>query len=112
MASPMCEFDQELGTALSTANGIIDLLDCGNEREAFRELAGLVETLRVLCRMKVYSPEIPLPDNFERAMSLVTSAQESRSWLLLGDVLKYEIKPILKNWKAIMRQDLPVDGAE
>src|SRR5579872_72196 len=106
MASRICEFDQELGTALTTANGIVSLLDSGNEREAFRELAGLLDILRLLCRMKVYSPEIPLPDNLERAMSLVLSAQETRSWLLLADVMRYEIEPILKDWKAIMRKKL------
>ena len=103
MSSRICEFDHELGVALTTTTGIIDLLEIGKQREAFREAGGLLDILKALCRLKVYSPEIPLPDNFERAMSQVMSAYTNQSWLLLGNVLRYEIEPILKDWKTLMR---------
>ena len=46
-------------------------------------------------------PRAQIPVMLERSLGQVISAQESNSWLLLCDILQYEVTPILESWKAI-----------
>ena len=56
-------------------------------------------------------PACPVPETFERTLSMMISAQESRSWLLLADILRYEVTPMLKNWKSAAKEfRLSADG--
>lgn len=110
MNATMIEIDNELGAAITTTAGIISLLDAMQEREAFRELEGLFETMSLLFFINGDHPASPVPESFERTLSLMISARESRSWLLLADILRYEVTPLLKNWKDSARQfRLPAD---
>ena len=104
MKATMTEIDKELGAALTTTAGIISLLDSMQEREAYRELDGLFETMSLIFFINGEHPECPVPDTFERTLSLMKSARESRSWLLLADILRYEVTPLLKNWKAVAKE--------
>ena len=45
------------------------------------------------------------PRALERALRQVISAQESRSWLFLCDIIQYEIIPILESWKGTVARD-------
>lgn len=104
MNATMTEIDNELGAALTTTAGIISLLDGMQEREAFRELEGLFETMSLLFYINGSHPACPVPETFERTLSMMISAHESRSWLLLADILRYEVTPLLKNWKASAKE--------
>ncbi len=103
MNATMSEIDQELGAALTTTAGIISLLDSMREREAYRELAGLMETISAIFMMYCEHPDWALPESFERTLSLLVNAQESRSWLLLADILRYEVTPLLQDWSKEFR---------
>jgi hypothetical protein len=107
------EFENELDSALETNSSVIRLLEARDEQQGYTELAKLLSAIQVFFAFSCeeldwidpHGVEIPrkqIPIMLERALSQVVSAQESRSWLLLCDILQYEVTPILESWKAIV----------
>jgi hypothetical protein len=108
------EFDQELDVALETNANVIRLLEARNEQQGYTALGKLLNSIRVFFAISsedlgwadpkgIEIPRGQIPTMIERALSQIIAAQESRSWLLLCDILQYEVTPILESWKAIVR---------
>jgi hypothetical protein len=105
------EIEQGIAAAIETANGAIGLFESRNEAEAYTALAELLDAARIFFTVfsedlgwvdpeNVEIPRSAIPSALERALTQVISAQESRSWLLLCDIIQYEVIPILESWKS------------
>jgi hypothetical protein len=105
MTAMTLEIDIELGSALTTAAAIVSLLESMQQREAYRETEGLLGSMQFLAHLHVRGPQSGMPATFQRSLSLLQSARQSHSWLLLGDVLRYEVTPVLQDWRLILRNN-------
>jgi len=105
--------DRELDGALETNAAVIRLFKARNDQQGSDELWKLLDAIWLLYAMTSedvagpdpYGIEIPrkqIPAMLERALGQIISAQESQSWLVLCDILEYEITPILESWKVIV----------
>ena len=105
------EIEEGIAAAIETANGVIGLFESRNETEAYTALAKLLDAARIFFTVfnedlgwvdpeNVEIPRSAVPAALERALTQVISAQESRSWLLLCDIIQYELIPILESWKS------------
>jgi hypothetical protein len=105
------EIEQGITAAIETANGVIGLFESRNDSEAYSALAKLLDAARIFFAVfsedlgwvdpeNVEIPRSAIPAALERALTQVISAQESRSWLLLCDIIQYELIPILESWKS------------
>jgi hypothetical protein len=105
----LAELDNELKNATALAGEIIRLLENRHEREAYNQLANLLDSIRVF--FTVFSEDLgwaaapeaefsrtELSATLETALNQLISAQENRYWVSICDVLEYEILPILQSW--------------
>jgi hypothetical protein len=91
-----------------------------DEAEANGHYANLIESLRALYQFidmtqktinwdfnaSMYNGQ-PVQKEWERLISLVDElreVQEEGDWILLADVLEYELTPALSNWKEILKE--------
>ena len=108
------DLENETAATIDCAKQIGDMLEAVQQQDAYRLLPDLLDRIRLL--YDVTSQDLgwvepadatirraQMPDVLERALSLLISAQESHSWLLLADVIKYEVQPILVAWQTLIR---------
>jgi hypothetical protein len=107
------ELEHEINVAIEASNRVVSLMEARDEVAAYTALAQLLDTIRIFFAItsedlgwvdppnaEILRPEIPAV--LERALGQLISAQESRSWLLLCDIIQYEFLPIRESWKAII----------
>jgi hypothetical protein len=109
----LVDLERELDVAIESATRVISLLEERDEAQAYHALAQLLDAVRIFFTITcedlgwvdpkdIEIPRPAIPSMLERALSQVIAAQESRSWLLLCDIIQYEIVPILESWKTIV----------
>jgi hypothetical protein len=107
------ELDRELQGALDAAKVIVQRFEKRNEEDGYNRLVQLLESIRIF--FTIFSEDLgwvepkdseisrrefsPL---LERALTQLISAQETRNWVSVCDVLEYEITPILESWQGMV----------
>ncbi len=110
------ELDKQLAEVIASIPEIIKDFENRQDEKAYKKLAEFLETVGIFAQ--IFSEDLgwkygdtlettkELNDNFERAISQLTSAQENKFWVAICDVIEYEILPILENWQKIARATL------
>jgi hypothetical protein len=111
----MAELDQELNASLESAGEIVRLLENRREQEAYKQLAQLLDSIRIF--FTIFSEDLgwaempgaeisrkEFPATLERALTQLISAQENHYWVSICDVLEYEIVPILESWQRLVER--------
>jgi hypothetical protein len=107
------ELDRELQIALDAAQEVVQRLEKRNEEEGYNRLVQLLESIRVF--FTIFSEDLgwvepkdseisrnEFSPMLERALTQLISAQETRNWVSVCDVLEYEITPILESWQSMV----------
>jgi len=107
------ELDRELKGAMDASKEIVQRFEKRNEEAGYNQLVQLLESIRIFFTIfsedlgwvepkeseisrKEFSPLL------ERALTQLISAQETRNWVSVCDVLEYEITPILESWQGMV----------
>ncbi len=64
-----------------------------------------IKTLNVLDLTSVMYESVPVSEKEDALLKVSNSlfnSQKSKDWVSLGDVLEYELVPIIKDWRAIL----------
>jgi len=83
---------------------ISELFRMSDEKEASRHFIKFLDAYRDLIRMLRLCEGIPKLDFQEKLVSLeklsdeIIAAQEKGDWIILADLLEYELAPLLKEW--------------
>jgi hypothetical protein len=109
----LTELDRELKNALAASHEIVRLLETRKSEEAYNGLVQLLESVRIF--FTIFSEDLGWTEPsdaeisraefspvLERALAQLISAQESRNWVAVCDVLEYEITPILESWTTMV----------
>ena len=114
----------QLGVMMQAAERISELFRIGDEGEANKHLAEFLESLRLLMEMLVKGEEILQADlsavpfrggtleaglqQLSEMMDRMIRVQEGEDWMVLADLVEYELVPLLNGWKEV----LPALGAK
>jgi len=109
------ELEEELQSALDSANEIIRLVEERQDDEASAPLTQLLSSLRLLFNVlteeltwtevpDAYSSREEFSDALEQALVQLISAQESEMWDSVCDVLEYDVIPILESWQQVIER--------
>jgi len=110
----LAELEREICAAIEASGQFVTLLEARDEVQAYGALAKLLDAVGIIFAItcedvgwvdppNIEIPRPAIPSMLERALSQLITAQESRSWLMVCDILQYEIIPILDSWKSIIR---------
>jgi hypothetical protein len=106
------ELEVGLKSALRLSRDIVRLVEHGQEQDAYEQLGHLLDSVRVF--FTIFSEdlgwsEVPNAElsrsevsaALDNAVSQLAIAQETRYWVLICDVLEFEITPILEFWQKL-----------
>jgi hypothetical protein len=91
---------------LTGIDGIVDNLLAGVENVALRDFVDMVDGLQWLVEIiELTGPtqnevgvSIDIPSNFTNVINDMVEAFENSDYVLVGDLLNYEVRPIIEQW--------------
>jgi hypothetical protein len=108
----LIELDQELQSAMDSAQEIIRLLEDRQPEEAYEQLAQLLDSVRTFftvfsedlgwAEQEAQSSRDEISASLENALTQLISAQQNGFWVSICDVLEYELTPVLESWKKLV----------
>jgi hypothetical protein len=109
---------EQLGPIIESAQKVSELFRIADESEANDQYAELLETLRLFLRMVAEVKEVldidlaaihfqngTVQDRIHRLLEIMDQmlhVQEEDDWIMLADLLEYELVPLLEEWKSIL----------
>jgi hypothetical protein len=115
---------EHLGQIIDTAYWVSELFRIADAKEANEKYAGFLESLQLFLkiineskRIMNFNPSLlrfgdgTVEDKIQKLSGLMDQLfkiQEEEDWVMLADLLEYELIPLLKEWKEI----LPLLGAK
>lgn len=97
---------------LGAVDGIVEKFLSGREDLALNQYVNFVEGIQWLVNViqltKNETAELGisviLDDKFAETLNEMIQAFENRDYVLVGDLLNYEIKPVIENWDGAFQQ--------
>ena len=87
----------ELNDLINTIEGIAEKLNSG-EKEAIKEMVSIVDGIeRIIALKKIHKNEEDKIINMNKYLMEIFKAMESSDYILIGDLLVYELIPILED---------------
>ncbi|MEE8483099.1 MAG: hypothetical protein V3S46_00750 [Nitrospinota bacterium] len=80
-------------------------ISCVEGLQTFVGLLDKIKTLNVLDLTSITYESVPVSEKEDALLKVSNSlfnSQKSKDWVSLGDVLEYELVPIIKDWRAIL----------
>lgn len=109
---------EQLDPIIESAQKVSELFRIADESEANDQYAELLETLRLFLRMVAEVKEVldidlaaiqfqngTVEDRIHRLLEIMDQmlhVQEEDDWIMLADLLEYELSPLLEEWKSIL----------
>jgi hypothetical protein len=109
---------EQLDPIIESAQKVSELFRIADESEANDQYAELLESLRLFLRMVAEVKDVldinlaairfqngTVEDRIHRLLEIMDQmlhVQEEDDWIMLADLLEYELVPLLKEWKSIL----------
>jgi len=92
-----------LGRLINGVNQIAESYQCGNEREANKMMVDIIDGIGVVIEginatAEIQDEKIQIEDINEHFIGMV-DAFENTDYVLLSDLLEYEIVPVFEDWR-------------
>jgi hypothetical protein len=109
----LVELERELVNTIAVCQDVVRLFEKRQEVEAYNRLAQLLQSMSLF--FAIFSQDLgwvqpadaeiareEFSAALERALAELVTAQESRHWVAVCDVLEFAITPILESWQKMV----------